>query len=203
MITHGDDVKDSTENKTIYFVGLNGKLEKRNSTSKKPKSFIKELKEERKRVDVDKWNLSEDFLLPSKQLELIKELPNNNFTYSNNENKLIIQQIERKIYGYKQQDIIKNMLNADEFIHLRDIIEKLIACEMKCYYCNEEVSVLYEIVRENKQWTVDRIDNDLGHNINNYVIACLDCNLKRRRRSKDAYLFTKNLNIVKQDEDKK
>ena len=59
--------------------------------------------------------------------------------------------------------------------------------------------VLYENVRDPKQWSVDRINNDLGHNNDNYVLACLDCNLKRRCRSSDKFLFTKQLNIIKQD----
>ncbi len=59
--------------------------------------------------------------------------------------------------------------------------------------------LLYDITRESKQWSVDRIDNDLGHNINNYHLACLDCNLKRRRRTDEKFLFTKQLNIIKQN----
>ena len=59
--------------------------------------------------------------------------------------------------------------------------------------------VLYENVRESKQWTVDRINNDLGHNIDNFVLACLDCNLKRRCKSVDKFLFTKQLNIIRED----
>jgi hypothetical protein len=59
--------------------------------------------------------------------------------------------------------------------------------------------ILYENVREPKQWTVDRINNDLGHNNDNFVLACLDCNLKRRCKSCDKFLFTKQLNIIRQD----
>ena len=70
---------------------------------------------------------------------------------------------------------------------------------MICYYCNSKMNILYENVRESKQWTVDRINNDLGHNIDNIVLACLDCNLKRRCKSADKFLFTKQLNIIKQD----
>ena len=54
--------------------------------------------------------------------------------------------------------------------------------------------------RENRQWTLDRIDNDIGHNHNNIVISCLECNLKRRRKSKDAFVFTQQLKIVKKTE---
>ena len=42
---------------------------------------------------------------------------------------------------------------------------------MKCIYCSEEVFILYERVRETKQWTLDRINNDIGHNSGNLVIA--------------------------------
>ena len=191
------------ENKTIYFVGLNGRLEKR-SNNKRSKPFVEATKEIKKRVDSDKWDLSEDFLLSTTQLELIKEIIKNDYKALtlNNESKLIIQQLERKISGYKQQDIDKNIFNSQKIVNLKNIIDSLISCEMKCYYCKSDVLLLYEIVREHKQWTVDRIDNDLGHNYDNYLIACLECNLKRRRRSKDAYFFTKNLSIVKQNNEK-
>jgi aspartate carbamoyltransferase regulatory subunit len=182
--------------KTIFFVGLNGRLEKEKSKNR-VKAIIKEEREFKKRVDVEKWNLSEEFLFPSKQLELIKEVYINNLKSFDVESKLLVQQLERKISGYKQQDNDKKLLNLEKFINLKHIIESLISCELKCYYCNHEMSLLYEVVRELKQWTVDRVDNDLGHNCDNYVLACLECNLKRRRRSKDAYFFTKNLNIVK------
>jgi hypothetical protein len=47
------------------------------------------------------------------------------------------------------------------------------------------------------QWTLERIDNDLGHNKNNVEIACLNCNLRRRTMYHERYLFTKELNIIK------
>jgi len=194
---HAPDPEPENENeKTIFFVGLNGRLEKEKSKNR-VKTIIKEEREIKKRVDVEKWNLSDEFLLPSKQLELIKEVYINNLKSFDAESKLLIQQLERKISGYKQQDSDKKLLNVEKFINLKHIIESLISCELKCYYCNHEMSLLYEVVREHKQWTVDRVDNDLGHNCDNYILACLECNLKRRRRSKDAYFFTKNLNIVK------
>ena len=162
---------DKTETeKMIYFVGLNGRLEKEKSNNR-VKTIIREEKEIKKRVDVEKWNLLEDFLLPSKQLELIKEVYSNHLKSFDTESKLIVQQIERKISSYKQQDNDKKLLNLEKFINLKHIVDSLIKCELKCYYCNNEMSVLYEVVREHKQWTVDRIDNDLGHNCDNYILA--------------------------------
>jgi hypothetical protein len=49
-----------------------------------------------------------------------------------------------------------------------------------------------------KQWTLDRIDNDIGHNKKNLVIACLECNLKRKRTNKDKFMFTKNMKITRE-----
>ena len=51
--------------------------------------------------------------------------------------------------------------------------------------------------REMKQWSVDRIDNNKGHNSDNFHIACLKCNLTRRRQNDDKFLYTKQLHIVK------
>ena len=72
-------------------------------------------------------------------------------------------------------------------------------CKNKCYYCKENVNVLYEIVREPKQWTLERLDNSFGHNHDNVVIACLNCNVRRRTMYHERYVFTKQLNIVKKD----
>ena len=116
-----------------------------------------------------------------------------------NASKILIKQIEKKISSYKQQDVDKKVLNNEKIINLKCIIDKLIETEIKCYYCKCKMFVLYENVREPKQWTVDRINNDLGHNNDNFVLACLDCNLKRICRSADKFLFTKQLNIIRKD----
>ena len=68
---------------------------------------------------------------------------------------------------------------------------------MQCYYCKCNVLILYEIVRELTQWTVDRINNEEGHNKENFVISCLNCNIKRRNTDSKKFLFTKQLNLVK------
>jgi len=96
--------------------------------------------------------------------------------------------------------LLRKLFDPEKFIDLNTIIQNLYECNLNCYYCKEKMAILYEIVREMKQWTVDRIDNDTGHNNDNIIMACLDCNLNRRRKNKDAFLFTKQLNIVKSEE---
>jgi 5-methylcytosine-specific restriction endonuclease McrA len=106
-------------------------------------------------------------------------------------------ELNKKISSYKQQDIIRGFYEPEKFITINSIVKNLYDCKLECYYCTQKMVILYEIVREMKQWSVDRINNNLGHNRDNIVIACLDCNLKRRRTGKAAFLFTKQLNIIK------
>jgi hypothetical protein len=114
---------------------------------------------------------------------------------------LVKKQISSKLNNYKQQDVIKKVYDERKLINLEQVICKLQESGLKCLYCKEEVYLLYKLVREMKQWTLDRIDNDIGHFHDNVVISCLDCNLKRRKKSSNAFLFTKQMNIVRVDHD--
>jgi hypothetical protein len=120
------------------------------------------------------------------ELLLLNELPD-----------IIMKEIERKISGYKQQDIKKSIYNKTEIIQIHQVMEKLIECKLNCYYCFQHMKLLYKIVRDSQQWTLDRIDNSLGHTQTNVVLCCLECNLKRRIQSSEKYLFTKQLKLVK------
>ena len=48
-------------------------------------------------------------------------------------------------------------------------------------------------------WTLDRIDNNIGHNKDNVVISCLACNLQKRRRGEEAFKFMKQMVITKKN----
>ena len=181
------------EFKHINIIGTNNKYQMKKIMEKITEKEIK------KRVQTKNWLISDENFEYSKQLQMIIDISNNNFSYINNITKIAIQEIKRKINGYKQQDIIKNHFNKINFLTFESIIYKMIECKLKCRYCKNEMNVLYDILREKKQWSVDRIDNNFGHNENNYHLACLDCNLKRRRRSDANFLFTKQLNIIKKD----
>jgi hypothetical protein len=180
---------DNTEKKTIIITGQSNKYQ--------IKKLLKEEKNVKKRIEIQKLNLSKDYFTFDKQTKIINNILNNE--EDKNAFKILINQIEKKITGYRQQDIDKKNLNNEKIINLKCIIDKLIETEIKCYYCKCEMYILYENVRDLKQWSVDRINNDLGHNVDNFVLACLDCNLKRRRKSADKFLFTKQLNITKQN----
>jgi hypothetical protein len=112
--------------------------------------------------------------------------------------KNILREIEKKRNSYKNQDIKKNKLDDDELIKTDELIEKLVVSKLKCCYCKEDVELIYENYRDNKQWTLDRINNDIGHNKDNVVISCLGCNLKRRTMDKDDFEYSKNLKVIKE-----
>ena len=152
---------------------------------------------DKKRVVAENWTFTSQDYAHENQLNNIKKIAENEHQFTDQTTKITLQQINKKIYGYKQQDIIKKLLNNEKFITLESITNKMIECELKCYYCSCEMNVLYDISREMKQWSVDRINNNLGHNIDNYYLACLECNLKRRRRSDEKFLFTKQMKLVK------
>ena len=106
------------------------------------------------------------------------------------------KEVERKLSGYKNQDVKKNKL-SDKLISYEECLEKLVISKLKCYYCKTDCLLTYENVREQSQWTLDRLDNSIGHTQNNVVICCLKCNIKRRTTNDEKFKFTKQMRIIK------
>jgi hypothetical protein len=181
------------EDKKINITGTNNRYMIKKLTKKTNNAEIK------KRVESKKWCFSSDVYETTTQKNIINDILTNNFESFDEKSNILIQQINKKIYGYKQQDILKKMYNENKFINLKNIIQNMVECELKCRYCKEEMFVLYDLLREQKQWSVDRVNNNEGHNLDNYYLSCLKCNLKKRRISDEKFLFTKQLNIIKND----
>jgi hypothetical protein len=91
----------------------------------------------------------------------------------------IIRDIDTKRKAYIYQDKQNSIYDARFSITTDQIVELIISSELLCYYCREICQLTYKESMCRKQWTLDRIDNDYGHNYANVVIGCLDCNLKR------------------------
>lgn len=113
------------------------------------------------------------------------------------EKKQVESELRKKLSSYRNQDIKKTRLNEGAFIQLEEIYERLLTCKCKCEYCKKPVWILYKNVRDPQQWTLDRIDNSIGHNSGNVMISCLQCNLQRRARPMEKFKFTKEMKIVK------
>jgi len=168
------------------------------------KIIEKKKKEKRKVTHRKQWDFTDDELTNENQLEYINNMYSSLITPTNFDNRIqhiqgvIETQIKTKIHGYHQQDIKKTLYDSEKFITFPKVIELLHSCQNTCYYCRKPVFILYEFVRDNKQWSIERRDNSYGHNHDNVEIACLHCNVCRKTMNEERFLFTKQLNIIKQ-----
>lgn len=145
---------------------------------------------------MNSWQISQIDMHDENQFSYITQLYTNNVT-SQQPCKVIMQHIGQKLNGYKSQDIKKGLYDARRIADVPYVIDLLYKSSNICYYCKEHIQVLYENVREPKQWSLDRIFNDQGHNKENVVVACLKCNVSRKTMYHERYAFTKQLVIVK------
>lgn len=115
------------------------------------------------------------------------------------EKNVLLQAITKKLHGYKQQDSKHMIYSKHHFIHIDTTVQRLVESKLKCLYCEQKLMLFYKECKQDNQWTLDRIDNSMGHNTNNVVISCLECNLKRRNTDLDKFKYTKQLHIKKLD----
>jgi hypothetical protein len=81
--------------------------------------------------------------------------------------------IKEKVKGYYTQDEAKN--------RLCDLTEKFVSKLLKnprCFHCD----MICEDTGE-RQYTIDRIDDDLGHLESNCVLSCLRCNIAKSNKN--------------------
>jgi len=163
----------------------------------------KEIREETKRIkkkervkrvvtSTEKWHFTPEDLEIDRQLEVIQNPKHKSYRF-------VLQQMRMKGQSYKYQDLEKGKYDETEFITIVDILKKLVECKLTCFYCKGNVHVLYEYVREPAQWTLERLDNSIGHTRDNVVISCLSCNLRRRCMNYEKYIFTKQIIITHLD----
>jgi 5-methylcytosine-specific restriction endonuclease McrA len=154
----------------------------------------------KKITTTQKWTFLEADFLPENQrrfLDLVQRPDSKNLsTQEKKQCECILQEIKKKRQSYKSQDVQKNLYDSTEFVSLDKILELLKESHLQCYYCKESILVFYSNVREPKQWSLDRIDNSMGHNQGNLFIACLSCNLKRKTMYHERWRFTKEIGIV-------
>lgn len=154
------------------------------------------IKEREKKLKIQKYKNGKFLFNAENHIFIINKL----FLQETFEGNLIVKrELNKKISGYKQQDIKKNKFISDSFINQEELIEKLVISKLKCYYCKEKVLLIYEFLREMRQWTLDRLDNRFQHSSENCVISCLQCNLQRRCLDDKKFKFTKQMNLIKKN----
>ena len=142
-----------------------------------------------------KWTLDDAFFAQDKQLEVLRRLIADDPTLE--ERKFFIKEIKNKLSGYARQDNENGTHDLSAFISLNATIELLLVNKMRCTYCRSCCELIYKDVMAPHQWTLDRVDNDQGHNDGNVILACLACNLQRRTMDAERFKFGKQLRIVK------
>ncbi len=163
------------------------------------KKTVKEIKTQKEKKDrvitkEKKWMVCDDEYNSDVQMNILTLADSSNNIYN-----LMCGEIRRKISGYKSQDLKKNKYSENDFIDIDFIKATLLEKKFKCYYCCKQIHVLYKSVREPRQWSVERMDNNYGHNKDNITIACLECNLRRKTMYHERYRFTKQLVITKKE----
>lgn len=155
------------------------------------------------RLEINKYKYNKKYIHKIKQqIGLLNDTwinTNNNNSVNYEEKKELEKILEKKRKGYYYQDIDKKIYQEDKFISLEVMMEKMIVSKLKCEYCSKQCLLLYEEVMCKDQWTLDRINNDYGHNENNVVISCLRCNIQRKTMDKNRFEFGKKLKIKKTD----
>jgi hypothetical protein len=185
---------NETKKITIDFTSKKEKKESQREPIK-PKEKIKRII-----TNTEQWCFEECDLTNEKQLEYINQIVEGKINVENQKScDVIIKQLKRKIVGYRSQDVVNKKLNRETLVDLETVLKLLYKCENKCYYCQNSCLVLYEYVRDRKQWSLERKDNSIGHNKGNLDIACLECNVRRKTMNQERYVFTKQMSIVKKE----
>ena len=127
------------------------------------------------------------------QMKCIRALYMKGETESND----ITKVLKEKYSSYKNQDKQSHKYDPEQHISFDQMIEKIYKSNLKCYYCNCNLDILYNKKRLKTQWTLERLDNNLGHYESNTCICCLECNLKRRTDNYEYFKQSKQTTIVK------
>jgi hypothetical protein len=167
-------------------------------TLRKTKEIKKIERTKTTKVQSRGWNLSDEQKTPDYQRALLTNLLNESSDESTSYlTQEILKLLKIKQSSYKSQDVRKNKYCIESFVSVATIVSLLHESELNCLYCSDAVLVLYEYAYDPKQWTLDRVDNQLGHNTDNVVIACLECNLKRRITNKNKFQLGKKMVLTK------
>lgn len=112
--------------------------------------------------------------------------------------KLMASQIGAKLCSYKHQDMAKKKYTPEHFVRPEHVWAMTRESGGRCFYCERLLLFVYEHVRDPGQWTLERIDNARGHIVDNVVLACLSCNLRRGTMHSNRFLKTRQMRFSKE-----
>jgi hypothetical protein len=156
--------------------------------------------EKRMETFTNRWNhkmTENEYLTPEYQWNFLQTIDQQSPEWV----EFLRSQLRRKLNSYYNQDLKKGIFNSEKAISVDQTIQLILDSFLECYYCHQKVKILYETVRDPLQWTLERMNNEYGHNKENVVISCLQCNLRRRTMNSERYVKTKQLINVKKIND--
>jgi hypothetical protein len=93
------------------------------------------------------------------------------------EEQLFIKNCIWKIKGYEMSDKKKTFKWEErEYVDVAWITKKMYECEGVCYRCHCELEYMKYGFREEKQFSVNRLDNNKPHTKDNCELICFSCN---------------------------
>lgn len=105
--------------------------------------------------------------------------------------------VRTKITGYRRQD---HRAGRPEYeIEHSEVLRALLERRMVCAYCLKRMSFFPRERGDLFQWTLDRVDNNDGHSMDNCEISCLQCNLRKKRRDCENFKFGMQVKVTKGD----
>jgi hypothetical protein len=167
------------------------------SSSSSQTTTLNERTQRRKKIAAsnDAWTaIAEKYATQNSQLALLGAM-----STSNDETRMLLNHLKAKQSGYKSQDVAKGWFNESQFVRIEDIVALLSTSRLSCFYCGCWTTLFYEYVRDSKQWSLERLSNEQGHNRDNVVLACLECNMRRRTMYYERYVATKQLRVNKME----
>lgn len=99
--------------------------------------------------------------------------------------------MNNKLEGYYKQDKIKGRLHyvffheieryIEQNITIKELLKLIESDGLTCYLCNKDVYICCKAYSGN-QFTLDRINNNLNHSVDNVKICCLTCNILKSNK---------------------
>jgi len=178
-------------------------------TVAKPSAHIKEPPRKKVATKSEQWvEISSHYSTQESQQELVASLQYTDAPELNENpidqiaaKQILLNHLKTKQSGYRQQDTLKGFYDPTRFIQIPDIVALLVDSNLSCFYCRKWATIFYQNVRDPRQWSLERLSNAEGHNRGNVVIACLECNMRRRTMYYERYVATKQLKVNKMDPD--
>ena len=95
--------------------------------------------------------------------------------------------LKKKVASYNSQDKKKGRTNFVEkyegyyppLLKVDDLLNLIEQSGLQCFYCHDVIYICPNTKDRSSQLTLDRIDNNKSHTIENCVLACLECNETR------------------------